>query len=138
MPQICLRKVYSSSETASLHVKEDLRSYNKYQTRKGRPKKALQRIQDQILDEQSNLLDREQPKWKKKKPEEKRLNLHWRNPLNRWHSACWSREWSMLIGKGITCSFVLKAIFSHSLFFYYFLGLIKLDQGMQNHTRIHD
>ncbi|WP_077603687.1 Rpn family recombination-promoting nuclease/putative transposase [Oceanobacillus sojae] len=51
MPQIYLRKVYSSRETSSLCVLEDSKSYNKYQKRKGRTKKALEQIQDiQLMD----------------------------------------------------------------------------------------
>ncbi|GGP17025.1 hypothetical protein GCM10011346_51280 [Oceanobacillus neutriphilus] len=51
MPQIYLRKVYSSREISSLCVLEDSKSYNKYQKRKGRTKKALEQIQDiQLMD----------------------------------------------------------------------------------------
>ncbi|MFD1389079.1 Rpn family recombination-promoting nuclease/putative transposase [Oceanobacillus oncorhynchi subsp. oncorhynchi] len=51
MPQICLRKVYSSSEIIPLHVQEESKSYNKYQRRKERTNKALHRIPDvQLID----------------------------------------------------------------------------------------
>ncbi|UUI04706.1 Rpn family recombination-promoting nuclease/putative transposase [Oceanobacillus jeddahense] len=51
MPQICLRKVYASTEITSLHIQEESKSYKKYQRRKERTKKALHRIPDvQLMD----------------------------------------------------------------------------------------
>ncbi|WP_152655283.1 Rpn family recombination-promoting nuclease/putative transposase [Oceanobacillus sp. CFH 90083] len=52
MPRICLHKVYSSPETTSLYVQEDLpKSYIKYQRRKNRTEKALHGIPDvQLMD----------------------------------------------------------------------------------------